>query len=221
MKIRQVPLARSAWIFDLGAFNPQGRSLEDVLQKFAEKYHFAKAPRNSLDLDEQKSLGFKMGTFVNSKGLPIAIAFNVYNNGFAADTVSSTTDSTDFLLEASAWISTEFGLQIPEDVRYAFLSHVEIESNISIQRTNPKMSNLICSALDSQVKRIDGRPTEFDFGALVFWTEDVNQALVPLPFRFERKIGQPFDSNIYFSQAPLETDAHIKLLDELEKLLGE
>jgi hypothetical protein len=39
-------------------------------------------------------------------------------------------------------------------------------------------------------------------------------------FVFERRAGEAYSSNVYFSSAPLQTKDHLKLLDSLELLLS-
>jgi hypothetical protein len=42
---------------------------------------------------------------------------------------------------------------------------------------------------------------------------------VPTPFTLERRVGARFDENKFFSQAPLQTKDHERILGELESLL--
>jgi hypothetical protein len=41
----------------------------------------------------------------------------------------------------------------------------------------------------------------------------------PNRFTLERRIGLPFSQNVYYSQAPLKSDDHLKLLSDLEGLV--
>jgi len=62
-------------------------------------------------------------------------------------------------------------------------------------------------------------PREFDFSRIGFASEDLSKALAPIAFTFERRLQQPFSANRYYSEAPLQTDEHIELLDMLEGIL--
>src|SRR6266481_3188167 len=99
MKILFVGLARSIWLFNTYMLNPKGLSFQPLLEKISERYQFAKAPKNALDLDEQSALSFKSGTFVNSKGASVLVGFSIYADGLVVDTLSSTDDSDAFLEE--------------------------------------------------------------------------------------------------------------------------
>jgi hypothetical protein len=39
-------------------------------------------------------------------------------------------------------------------------------------------------------------------------------------FTLERRTGVPFEENVFFSTAPLQTDHHVEFLGELEKLFS-
>ncbi len=220
MNILYVGLARSIWLFDFNLLNPKGLSLQGVIDGLKERYQFAKAPKNTLDLDERKALAFKSGTFVNSKGVPVVTAFTIYNDGFAAETLASTNDSTEFLVEVEGWIKNEFGLVVPQPVKKAYVGQIDFESDVALLAINPHLLELIKS-IEDRYEPPDGKPRHFDFAGISFWTEDANLPLAPAILKVERKIGSPFSSNHYFSQTPLETQQHIELLHELEQLLRE
>jgi hypothetical protein len=218
MKILFVGLARSAWLFDTNLLNPKGLSLQPIFEKISEKYKFAKAPKNALDFDEQKSLSFKAGTFVNSKGTPVVVGFTMYSDGLVADTLSSTDDSTAFLVELTNWMIRDYGLALPSSVKKTWVSQMDVESDTPLVKLNPKLTKFLKS-IESRVKPVDGNFRQFDVGALHFWTEDITKSGAPAIFKFERKWQAPFSANHYFSQAPLETREHLELLNELELLL--
>jgi hypothetical protein len=218
MKILYVGLARSIWLFDFNLLNPKGLSLQGVIDGLRQKYHFAKAPKNALDLDERKALAFKSGTFTNSKGIPVLTAFTIYNDGFAAETLASTDDSTEFLVEVSDWINKEFGLVVPQPVRKAYVGQIDFESDVSLLALDPRLEGLVDS-IEHRYIPPDGKARHFDFAGISFWTEDANLPLAPAMIKVERKIGSPFSSNHYFSQTPLETQQHIEFLHELEQIL--
>ena len=218
MNILYVGLARSIWLFDFSLLNPKGLSLQGVIDGLKQRYQFAKAPKNALDLDERKALAFRSGTFVNSKRVPVLTAFTIYNDGFAAETLASTDDSTEFLVEVEGWIKNEFGLIVPQPVKKAYVGQIDFESEVPLLGVNPQLAGFIKS-IEDRYTPPDGKARHFDFAGISFWTEDANLPLAPAILKVERKIGSPFSSNHYFSQTPLETQQHIELLHELEQLL--
>src|ERR1700721_1488917 len=217
MKILYVGFARTIWGFYLNLMNPKGLSLEGVIEGIAKRYRFAKSPKNILDVDEQKGLPFKAGTFVNAKGTPLLINFTIHNDGLVVDTTSSTSDSTDFLIDLADWLDKEHHLTLPPRVRRGYVSQMDVECDIPLINLNPKLAQLL-KFVDSRVKSLDGQSRQFDVSGLSFWTEDVTKTGSPTVVKFERKIPAPFSENHYFSQSPLETNDHIELLNELEGL---
>jgi hypothetical protein len=218
MKILFVGLARAIWLFELGELNPTGKSLQPVIEGIGRKYQFAKIPQNITDLGDPKGLTFTAGTFINSKGVPILVTLKIFNDGFVVDTMSSTDDSTAFLVDLNAWLKQEFEIQIPSHARKAFLSQIDFHCEASMSHLDPSLDQF-AKRIESLVKPADGRVRHFELSALNFWTEDVNVPGAPPIVKFERKISAPFSANHYFSQAPIETDDHKQLLIEFELLL--
>ena len=219
MKVLYVGLARSVWLFDLRLLNPQGISIQPMLDKLKERYSFAAAPKNPLDLDAQmRALSFKTGIFRGVGKPPVIVNFAIYNDGFVAETLSSTEDASLFLREVSDWIYKEFGLTVPRDVETAYLSQIDYECDFPLVGLSPRLGQLR-QLIEGHHRPVDGKSRSFDAATLAFWTEDINQPKAPAAFRVERKIGPAFSSNHYFSQAPLETSSHIELLRQLEQLL--
>ena len=218
MKLLFVALARTVWRFETNTLNPKGLAFQPVIEKLAEKYKFAKAPKNALDFDEQKTLSFKAGTFVNSKKTAVAIGFTIYSDGFVADAVSNTDDCDEFLTEVMDWLVKEFGFVLPPNIGKGYLSQMDVECETPLVQLNPKLKTLL-KYIESHVQTADGKTPQYDVGGLSFWTEDVTKPLAPAIIKFERKYNASFSANHYFSQAPMRTEEHLAFLNELEILL--
>lgn len=140
----------------------------------------------------------------------------IYRDGIVADTRSSTTDSHAFIADLLTWATKELGLVPYEGIvrnKYS-LSDVHVSSEHSLALLNPKLVAFAKAITGSA--RIPG--ADFELGAIGFWA-DQNLPYQPVPFRFERVQAVSFSENRYYSSAPLETDAHLSLLDKLETLL--
>jgi len=218
MKVLFVGLARSIWLFDVKLMNPRGISLQGVIDGLRDRYSFGQAPKHSGDVGTDNALAFKSGTFVNSKGVPILVSFSIFNDGFVADTLSSTDDSTEFLTTVTRWIQDEYGLSIPTEIKKVYVSQIDCECDTPMSALNPHLPE-IAGFLDRNVRSADDKTRHFNVSGLSLWTEDNTKPLAPAAFKYERKIGAPFSANHYFSQAPLETQAHIELLNRIERVL--
>lgn len=218
MNILFVGLARTIWLFETSRLNPKGLSLQPVIESLSAKYKFAKAPKNPLDFDDQKTLTFRSGTFINSKGTPVMITLSIYADGLVADTTSNTNDSSEFLAEVTTWMTKDFEFLPPSAVRKGYVSHLDVECTTPLIQVNPKLATFLQS-IESRVKNSDGKVRRYEVGGLSFWTEDITKPGAPTPIEFQRKFNAPWSANHYFSQAPLETAAHLELLNELEAFL--
>jgi hypothetical protein len=218
MKIVAVVLARCMWVIDFDRVNPRGRSLLDALNAIAQRYRFAKFPAHLLDYGKSGALEFLSGTFV-SDGTDLRVGMTIFNNGIQADTLSSTDDAEKFLEDLRAWLEKEWNLPIDDEaiLQKSYQNQLDIQVNRNLVLVNPRMQQL-ADKLSSQCQPVDNKPRKFFISGLVMVPEDVGVTGSPMPFRFERKWGTPFEKNIYFAQAQLRTDEHIQLIEELEKL---
>jgi hypothetical protein len=220
MKILSVLSARATWLFDLNVINPTGLAYQPLLAGIKERYCFAKAPVSMLERDEKKSLHFDQGEFMTPDGRNIFISFRIYNDGIVATTSSSTNDATSFLVDLGLYVqSSGFSMPSHTELGKSFVSVLQVECEVTLQAVNPQLER-ITRFIESRIVTMDGKPRQFQLGALNFWSEDITKNFAPSAFKFERKHGSPFTENKYYSEAPLQTQEHIELLEELEKMLG-
>jgi hypothetical protein len=210
MKVLYVTTARTIWLFDFAAINPTGLSLRRVLEGIAERYKFVKAPKNELDIQDNH-LPFRSGVFIGKRGVPIVIQFSVYADGFVANCMSSTDESAEFLADLAMWLKNDHGLTVPEPSEVNHLSQIDFQSDMSLTAVNPSFPHF--------AKTFDGfdERRKYEVGSIQFWTEEFGKAGTVAAVRIERKIGAPFSSNHYFSQAPVPTAVHLELIGEFEK----
>jgi len=211
MKVLYVTAARTIWLFDFAAINPTGLSLRGILAGIAERYQFAKAPKNELDLNDNH-LSFRSGAFTGKRGVPILVQLDIYNDGFVADCMSSTDESAEFLVDFATWLKGR-GLAIPQPNGVNHFSQIDFESEMSLAAANSSFSRFAKSFERFEKRR------KYEVGSIQFWTEEFGKAATPAAIKVERKIGAPFSSNHYFSQAPLPTATHLQMIEEFEKEL--
>ncbi len=215
MNVLYVGLARTIWLFDVALMNPKGMSWKGVIEEIGKRYRFAKAPKNELDFDEQRSLSFKAGTFTGARNVPVMVGLNIYNDGMVADTTSSTDETTEFLNDLAKWLNDTYGLAVSKERRVIYLSQINFQSEVSLTNLNRRLE-AFAENLENLAKSA-GR--HYEVGSIQFWTEDVGKPGSLAPVTIERKLSVPFSANHYYSQAPLQTTAHIDLLNEFEVIL--
>jgi hypothetical protein len=106
--------------------------LKGVIEEIGKRYRFAKAPANELDFDEQRSLAFKAGTFTGVRKVPVYVSLGIYNDGFVADTVSSTDESSEFLNDLRKWLDDTYGLAVPKERSVIYVSQIDFQSEVSL-----------------------------------------------------------------------------------------
>jgi len=214
MKIAEVILARSIWLFDTYELNPRGVSLRSLYKSMVERYHFLKYPKHSEDLNLDRALQFQDGTFtVEGKG-DLWVNLQLFNDGLIADTRSSTSDSEAFLEDLLHNAKEKMGLKYHSQL-------VRIKDNYSGLTVFPAFDlHTISDKLAAFAKTI----AEFEpartidpqhLSSIQFKSSDS----AALAFTFERRVGTPFSENKYYSYASLTTNRHIQLLDTFEKIM--
>jgi hypothetical protein len=234
MKIKNVKMARSIWLLDLPDLNPSGKDIdvEKLFRWIKDSYQFKVAPDVHTLLTAAKSnqanagsqpLGagavFEYGHFQAPDKVLVEISkLTLYNDGLVIDTASSTMDGDQFaehLLESAA---REFSLTYDEETvrKHIYLSHLVVRSDISLGLISPHLAAFATRI--SEAFPEEPRP-RFRIAGLQFWSEP-NDAGSHKLFTLEPQVGKVFAERRYFSQAPLQTNEHFRLLQELEEIVG-
>lgn len=219
MKVLYIENAKATWLFDLRLVNPRGMKISYLLNGISEQYRFARVPKSPLDISEG-GLSFVEGVFQNSKGVDVGVSLTAYGDGLVADTFSNTNNSTEFLRDLAQY-AKQLGFDFPDEseIGKGFQSALTVSCNNSIARLLPSLDP-IAKMIESNITTMDGKPRRIEFSGISMHSEDVGKNKAPIVFKFERKWMQPFDSNWYFSQGPLETDKHIAVLEQIEMALS-
>ncbi len=221
MKLLSIKQARSIWLAYLVDLNPRGLDLIALVPFIREKYRFLEmSPAVDKINKETKEIKFGLGSYQKDPQHNIGIDLSIYNDGFVVDTRSSTDDSDAFLNDFLNWISVEFGLVPYQEVlrKTLYASELWVQTNISLNTLNPKLE-AFTNRLTSLVVGHEDHPISFETSGVMFGT-DPTMVNPPGPFRFERLIDVQFNENRYYSAAPLQTNLHLKMLEELEEILS-
>jgi len=198
---------------DTNELNPGGKDMfTHLFPSLLEDYKFKTYPKQGDDLSE--GMKFTLGEWIKKDGTVLALNLTIFKDGIAADTWSSTKDSEEFLETALGGLS-ELGFAYDPEIvrRKAYVSQVNVKCSRPLSALNPRLADF-ASHLSSAVGG-----TVFDMAAIELWPDQAH-ALKPATFSFQRKIGEPSNSDRYWSQAALPTDRHLEVLEELEALLS-
>lgn len=213
MNLLAVGLARSIWLFQIADWNTHGRAMHPVFFSLIEQYKFLKVPKLN-EIDWQKGIKFEDGTFKNEAGDELTITLTVYPDGVIADTRSSTQDSDDFLNQALSLISGSFNY--PEYQTVLRKKIYSSELYIKIRQTLSHIHPDIMQFMDRISSSANSDSQPFRMG--ISFSSDPAIGGTPLAFRLEPAAGFPFSEDRYYSAAPLQTDAHLRLLEEFEAI---
>lgn len=221
MKLLHVAAARTIWLFNLLDLNPRGQAItQEAINKISEKYKFKAPPTITAALEAQRKnepVYFGAGEFMSSSGANVIVDLKVFNDGLLADCRSNTKDSEIFLADLFTWLPVGLGLpktEVPVRKKL-YVSELQLESKHLLMMINPKLATL-CKSLASLVPK--GSATSYEVSSLGFAT-DPKDGTPLINFKFERLINIPFAEHRYYSSAPVHTDDHLKLLENLEEML--
>lgn len=184
----------------------------DLVPALIEEYHFKTFPQVGGDFKD--GMKFENGSFTNGNGDVLPIKLTVFHDGLAADTYSATRDSDQFLEEVLGMLP-ELGFAYDPSMvrRKAYTSQLHVKCQRQLDQINPKLE-----AFARRISEVLGWQLSFGFAAIEFWP-DPRQALKPANFSFQKRTGEELSSDRYWTQAPLPTDDHLRLLEELEEIL--
>jgi hypothetical protein len=210
-------LARAIAFVEVQELNPRGKAYyPDIAAALVRRFNFQAYPTKLEDFDETKGIEFKDGKF--SDGTLERV--QLFTHGIVVDTRVSTEVSAALLHETLLWAKSELGLHYEESMvkRRAFVSQVTFESNLKLGKLNPvlgKVGSLVSSKLSSSM----GQLVNYEPTGIILNLDQSATKLSPGFFTLERRAEVPFSDNKYFSSAPLPTQDHISILQEVEKAL--
>lgn len=218
MRLSAVTLARFLAFIETFDLNPRGRvHFRDLVPALVERYGFMKYPQKAEEFDETKGVVFEGG----KAGEVGNLRFQIFSGALVVDTTSSTQDSERILEDTLVWASNEFGLAYKPSLvrRAAYLSQVTFHSDVPLSMLHPVLS-AISKKLSERVPQFFGLPVSYEPTTIVIGFDPLTLKTAPSAFTIDRRADAPFSENKYFSQAPLPTQEHIGLLEEIERELS-
>ena len=115
------------------------------------------------------------------------------------------------------WLKEEYEateLDINDSYR-VYDSHLVVQLDFDLA---PRMEfiNFVSSQIEKQRESYGLTPLEYVASGFMLSADGTASNLAPVSFTIERRAKQPFKNNLYYSTAPLRTNDHIKLLEDIE-----
>jgi hypothetical protein len=232
MKLIHVKQARSVWLFDIQDLNPKGKDVwEDLVEWIKDTYTFAVAPdlekalpppnKDGISTLSPSGLTFQRGRYQAREDSFIEIiSLTVYNDGIVIDTTSSTQEADQFAADLLSRASKEFVLAYePEMIRkHLYVSILIVRADVSLNAFNPKLA-VFAERISEALGNGASSTSKLQFAGLGFWSEPSDNG-VHKTFSFMPQAGKTFAEHRFYSEAPLKTEDHLRLLEELELILA-
>ena len=219
MKIENVLSAKSIWFMDIAKLNPRGRNLYRVIVPLLVQWYGFKEPQEPFD--ERSGVRFLNGEFSPTQdGRDLTgVNLTIYFNGVVVQTQTSTDDSDRFLQQALTRLTKDGHIAYRTDLvdRKGYISEVVARADRPLTLL-PQLADF-CKVLSNAVYP-NRTETVFKPSGIIFDTEPELTHRMNQVFSFERRHGEPWSENLYFSQGPLSTSQHGAILNDLEQVLA-
>lgn len=220
MKLLSIRTGRAIWLFKTAELNPRGAVRLGILEAMRIRYNFQGLPTNEQFVNfasKGESISYSVGAFTWSGG-ECGISLTIHQDGLVVDSRAGTEAADEFLTDLFDWAHAEYKVVAGSSLSIvkAYLSEVSISMPNSLSFVNPKLAKFeknLSAAMTPASKNFLYEMTKCAFSS------DPAMNSKQAPFRFEREDGTPFKEGRFFSMAPLETEKHLKILEQLEKAL--
>ncbi len=194
--------------------NPFGKVFfPEIVPDIVNRFHFQTYPIKPEDFEEEKGIKFANGV---ASGVSVD-KLTIWRDGITLDTRAGTSIGKLIIEDSLTWLSDKVGLDYSADkiARWAYLSNLAFFSEVDLTAIHPSIK-----ALTERLSPLSSLPVEnkpsFELVSLSIDFDKTNSKLSPAAFKIERRGGSPFSHNKYFSEAPIQTQQHIDLLEEFE-----
>lgn len=213
MELVSIEPTRLISLFDVT--RPAGQLfLPDAAMALVSRYSFVGFPTKFVDVE---SFEFQLGKF-NDGAID---NFTVYRDGISITSRSNTNFLDGFYDDLLKWLESAFGVVRIETnpVNRFYESNLVVTSKIdlltSMQDTAPIGAMVSRKLHETSDLKLDFKPISIALGFDATRVAGVK----PIFFRVERRAGVDFSLDRFFSSAPLRTDDHLAVLNQLESLL--
>lgn len=215
MRLGAITKARALTIIELDELNLGGKiRFLDCVTPLVERYNFAVFPQKPEDFDfENKGVRFESG----KAGDLFIDSLTIYSGALYVDTLSSTSDSRNVLLEMLEWARATFGISYsPEMLRkWAYINDLVFYTDFPLlAEFSQPLQNLARKTSAVTEELFNG--LHYESMAIKIGHDPTVRKNSVASLTIEHRVNAAFEENKYFSEAPLPTDIHIKVLEEFE-----
>lgn len=191
--------------------------MPDFTALMQKKFRFIQVPTTLEEYDASKGVKFYHGTY---KGIGID-ALQIYDNGVSVLTKTNSKEGDKIIDALIEMASKELGVSVIEipHLEKNYISDVEIVLEKDIGEAFERFTSAYKLLNKFLAKQAHEVPPFRVSGILLHCDLNDSPYLKPGRFVLERRGILPYNQNTYYSSAPLPTDAHLEVLQEIEKAL--
>jgi hypothetical protein len=188
----------------------------DLIREVIGRYSFLKYPTPEEIL--RREIKLEIGKFKNAQIQELA----VFGDGIIVSSASDTDILIEFIDDLWSLAQLAFGMipMITNKPETYFESTILVKSRVDLTSAAAPKSD-IRALLDQSFHQASAIAGKFVPSGFIYDTEvqTFPGRRKPMQFTVERRIGVPFDENVFFCRAPLPTKVHLKVLGSIESVL--
>lgn len=215
MQLSAVLLARVLGYIEVFDLSPRGKVfLPEIVPEIVKKYQFQKYPKTPEEFDEAKGIEFHEGRFEGK----VIQKFVIWNSLLVLETRSDTADSRIILEDMLMWGAAELGLYYKRGMlkRFAYVSSLTFHTDVPILKPISALTSL-AERVSKEVSEVWQEPIHYETSSINIGHDPLARKYGIASFTITRRAEARLADNKYFSEAPLPTGVHLKLLEQYEK----
>lgn len=197
--------------------NADNLFVPDFISGIQRKYEFWEVPRNFVEFNLETGAKFSTGRFGDTN----ISALQLYRNGIFAESHASTSSIDFFVDDLLSWVQSEFQIEclISEPVKRRYFSSTEVKTSIDFSSKFARLDK-VSKMLSKMANDTGVAVATYEFSGLTINAEPNPRNVVQTgKFLFERRQGEKYEDNIFYSEAPVTSEQHKELLYELGRSL--
>src|SRR5579859_15554 len=206
-------LARAVAFFETAELTPRTTIFPpDAVREILKQFQFQKYPKNFEEWTADKGAEFLIGKYRDL----VIDKLLIWQTGITVETKAGTTESRRFLEEILLWAKSTLGIAYEPDMikHWAYVSSMVVHSDVPILSTSPV--ERLAEKISSELGGILGEPIQYLPAGMAIAHDPLARKTGRAIFTISRRADTPYSENKYFSEAPLPTEVHFRLLEEFE-----
>lgn len=218
MQIAAVVLARTLAFVESSDLNPNGRvSLPELVKAIADRYKFQTLPK--WEEREKEGLVFEFGKIGNK----VIRKLTLFDQAIVLETTANTSESQQLIEELLLWGAAKFDLNYtPNSIRrFGYVSAVTFYTDAPVLEPSPALKK-VATITGQAVSDMRQEHIQYEGMNIAIGHDPLVLKNGIASFIIARRAETRFSEHKYYSEAPLPTDLHIRVLQQYEQdVIGE